>query len=183
VIENELKIPVEALGPIRDRLRRLGAEPLSKTRHEANILFDTADSNLRNSGQVLRLRRVGDQRVLTFKGHASFDGPVKQRLEIEVEVSSAEATTELLRSLGFAITLRYEKFRESWRLNDVHIDLDRTPIGSFIEVEGPPGALGGIARRLGLDPDNAISESYIGLWLEHRRRHPELGRDMVFEPC
>jgi adenylate cyclase class 2 len=180
VIECELKIPVEDLDEIRRRLATTEAEQLNVAQHEVNVLFDTPSGRLATSGQVLRVRRVGDRNLLTFKGPAAFSGTVKQRREIELEISSSERITELLNALGYEPAMRYEKFRESWRLGGVRVELDHTPMGDFVELEGPTGSLEATAEGLGLDPARAVMKSYIGLWRDHRRRHPGLGRDMVF---
>jgi len=182
VIECELKIPVDRLDPIRDRLGDADAERLTPSELEVNVLFDTANGDLAASRQVLRIRRVGARSLLTFKGPATYDGAVKQRREIELEISSGEQMSELLHALGYAPWMRYEKERESWMLGEVRIDLDRTPMGNFVELEGPTTSLEATARRLGLEPNRAVSQSYIGLWQTFRKQRPELGRDMVFDP-
>jgi adenylate cyclase class 2 len=182
VIECELKIPVDRLDVIRRGLAEAGAERLTCDEREDNVLFDTVDGRLASSGEVLRVRRIGGRHLLTFKGPATYDGAVKQRREIELEISSSERISELLHALGFAPWMRYEKQRESWRIDDVRVELDHTPMGDFVELEGPTDALEKTAHRLGLDPSRAVAESYIGLWQDYRRNHPELGRDMVFEP-
>ena len=180
MIECELKIPVDDLDEIRRCLATTEAKQLNAAEHEVNILFDTASGRLATSGQVLRVRRVGPRSVLTFKGPATYDGAVKQRREIELEISSSERISELLHALGFAPAMRYEKKRESWRLGEVRVELDHTPMGDFVELEGPTDFLSGAAKRLGLDPARAVAKSYVSLWLYHRRRHPGMGRDMVF---
>jgi len=180
VIECELKIPVDDLDEIRRRLATTEAEQLNVAEHEVNILFDTASGRLATSGEVLRVRKVGPRHVLTFKGPATYDGAVKQRREIELEISSSERISELLHALGYAPAMRYEKERESWRLGEVRVELDHTPMGNFIELEGPTGSLEAAAQSLRLDPARAVAKSYISLWRDHCRRHPGLGRDMVF---
>lgn len=182
MIECELKIPVEGLDSIRRSLVEAGAEQLTGNELEVNILFDTADGGLTSSGQVLRVRRFNGRHLLTFKGPASFAGAVKQRREIELEISSDELISELLHALGYAPWMRYEKQRESWLIGDVRVELDHTPMGDFVELEGPTDLLGETARHLGLDPARALAQSYISLWHAYRRDHPELGRDMVFDP-
>ncbi len=182
MIECELKIPVDRLDVIRRCLAETGAERLTDNLREDNVLFDTADGRLAASGQVLRVRRVGGRHLLTFKGPASFDGAVKRRREIELEISSSERISELLHALGFTPSMRYQKQRESWRIDDVRVELDHTPMGDFVELEGPTDALEAAADRLGLDPSRAVTQSYISLWRDYRREHPELGRDMVFDP-
>jgi adenylate cyclase class 2 len=182
MIECELKIPVDGLDPIRYGLVEAGAERLTGDEREVNILFDTADGDLGSRGQVLRVRQFNGRHLLTFKGPASFAGAVKQRREIELEIPSSELISELLDALGYAPWMRYEKQRESWLIGDVHVELDHTPMGDFVELEGPTDSLDETARRLGLDPTRALTQSYIGLWQDYRGAHPELGRDMVFDP-
>lgn len=182
MIESELKIPVGALDEIRRRLGETDAERISPPEREVNILFDTADGRMAGSGQVLRVRRVGGRNILTFKGPATFDGAVKLRREIELEISSSERLSELLHALGYTPGLRYEKERESWTLGAARVDLDHTPMGDFVEIEGATTCLEATALALGLDPADAVAQSYIGLWRARRKEHPELGRDMVFEP-
>ena len=182
MIESELKIPVEGLQGIRRRLGETDAEQISHPEREVNILFDSADGRLAAAGQVLRIRRVGGRHILTFKGPAAFDGAVKQRREIELEISSSERLSELLHALGYAPGMRYEKDRESWKLGSARIDLDHTPMGDFVEIEGPVHCLAAAARQLGLDPASSVAQSYISLWRAFRRQHPECGRDMVFDP-
>jgi len=62
--------------------------------------------------------------------------------------------------------------------------LDHTPMGDFVEVEGPSHTLETTARAIGLDPSTAVRGSYLSLWREYRERriHEDLPRDMVFEP-
>ena len=184
MIEHELKIPVAELAPVRLRLEEAGARRLHPRLREANTLLDDADRSLATAESVLRVRRVGDRSVLTFKGPASYRGAVKGRREIELEVTSSELVLELLSALGYTPGMRYEKERESWTLGSVRVDLDRTPMGDFVELEGPPHDLEAAAATVGLDPKSAVPGSYPSLWQEHRRRHPELdlGPDMVFDP-
>jgi hypothetical protein len=62
------------------------------------------------------------------------------------------------------------------------VTLDHTPMGDYVEVEGMPRELYGVARMLGLDPLTAVPGSYVSLWQQYRSARPELGlpADMVF---
>jgi len=182
VVESEIKIPVIELEPTRARLVTAGAKILTPAEKEVNVLFDTSTSELATGSRVLRIRRVGDRSILTFKGPAVWDGAVKQRREIELAVSSAETMAERLNALGYAPWMRYEKIRESWIFGQVRVELDHTPMGDFVELEGPPHDLPEAATSLGLDPDDAVRGSYISLWEAHRQHNPGLGRYMIFEP-
>ena len=130
--------------------------------------------------EALSLDGLGRGVRLTLKGAARFDGGVKIRDELEVEADDAELLEGILRGLGFEPWMRYEKDREAWRLGEVEVVLDHTPMGGFVELEGEAELLAGAARRLGLDADDAVRGSYVSLWAEERRRRPELPHDMVF---
>jgi len=182
-VETELKIPVADLATVRTSLAALDASLISESIREENVLLDTVERELSGRGCVLRLRRHGARRLLTFKGPASYDGPIKVRPEHELEIEDLGTMLAVFEALGFSEVVRYEKDRETWRLNDVEVVLDHTPMGDFVEVEGPPDVIGSVARSLGLDPTDAVRGSYVSLWLDFRARHPEmdLPQDMVFE--
>jgi len=60
--------------------------------------------------------------------------------------------------------------------------LDETPLGCFVELEGPPEEIDSAAQRLGFTPDQYIRESYRELQiLDARRRGVPLG-DLLMEP-
>jgi adenylate cyclase class 2 len=182
-VETELKIPVADLAQVRSRLADRGATLTSDNQREVNLLLDTADRELASRGSVLRLRRYGARRVLTFKGPATYEGPIKVRAEHELEIGDFETILAVFDALGFSGVARYEKDREVWRIEGVEVVLDHTPMGDFVEVEGPSSELESVALSLGLDPTDAVRGSYLSLWSEFRKRHPEreLPPDMVFE--
>ena len=76
----------------------------------------------------------------------------------------------------------HEKLREEWRLGRLLVTLDHTPMGDFVEIEGPEDELAAAAAGLGLDPALAAHGSYLSLWQAYRADHPELDLpvDMVF---
>jgi adenylate cyclase class 2 len=181
-VESELKIPVADLEQVRASLQRARAVLARTMAREINLLLDTDDDRLRTAGCVLRLRRHGGRKTLTFKGPVSYRGAIKERPEHETEIGDEERMGRIFEELGFGVFMRYEKDREEWLLEEVSVVLDRTPMGSFVEVEGPPQKLAEIVDLLGLKIDSAVRGSYASLWLEHRARHPELELpfDMVF---
>ena len=181
-LESELKIPVTDLQPIRASLRAARAVKVQSVARETNVLLDSDDGRLRNAGSLLRLRKHGDRKLLTFKGPVSYRGAVKERPEYETEIADLERMSDILGLVGFSIFMRYEKEREEWLLGEVSVVLDQTPMGDFVEVEGPPEQLEQTALVLGLDTADAVRGSYLSLWQEYRERHPELNLpcDMVF---
>jgi len=181
-LESELKIPVTDLEPVRLSLRGAQAIVVQSMAREINLLLDSDDGRLHDAGSLLRLRQHGDRKLLTFKGPVRYRGVIKERPEYETEVADGERMGEILQRLGFSVFMRYEKEREEWLVGEVSVVLDHTPMGDFVEVEGPPEQLERTALLLGLRVAEAVRGSYVSLWHEHRARHPELDLpfDMVF---
>jgi predicted adenylyl cyclase CyaB len=175
-----MKIPVASLDQVRHRLAALGAERREPETAEENWVLDDDRGTLGHAGLLLRVRRWGDRGWLTYKGLASFAAGVKSREEVECAVSDAGALLDILARIRMRVVRRYEKRRETWRLGAVEVALDVTPMGCFVELEGPPGDLTGRASALGLDPARAVRGSYLELWREYRRSRPEVPEDMLF---
>jgi adenylate cyclase class 2 len=182
--ETEIKLPVDDLEPIREALQLAGASMDHPMTRETNIVLDSADGRLRNSGSILRLRRYGSRCTVTYKGPASYEGTIKERIEHETEIADLDPLVEIFASLGFTQVARYEKDREEWMRDDVAIVLDHTPMGDFVEIEGAPEVLLSTAEALNLDPGKCVRGSYLTLWNEYRSSHPgmDLPADMVFTP-
>jgi adenylate cyclase class 2 len=184
-VESEIKIPAHDLETVRDRVRHGGWRLHQALHREVNVLFDRPDGALTERDLVLRLRRSADRWTVTFKGPAELGGGVKSREELEVDVNDGMMLVAILARLEYTPSLRYEKDREVWSLDDVQIALDHTPMGDFVEIEGPPGRLDEVAESLDLHPDEAVTESYPALWAEYRRNRADdsLPEHMIFEAC
>lgn len=199
--EREIKLRVSNERDIRAALARLSAEPrgLGNGRvHEWNTIFDTARQDLAKKGQLLRIRKetpdtdpTKTRFILTFKrpSESERDGyGHKVREEIETEVSDGGALSRIIEGLGVRAWFVYEKYRTTMKLpdselwaRDLTIELDETPIGTFLELEGPAEAIDRAARELGYSKEDYITNSYLGLYLDERRRRGELPENMVFE--
>jgi adenylate cyclase class 2 len=178
-VEHEMKIPVANLAAVRARLAKLGAVPLHPPTLEQNWVLDDETGSRVAAGQLVRVRRYGATSTLTFKGAATFAAGVKSRRELETRVGDAAELLVVLAALGLEPRRRYEKRREEWRSGAVTVALDETPMGSFVELEGPPGDLRPLAVRLALEPDAAVTGNYLELWEAFRTAHPEAGEDML----
>ena len=153
----------------------IGATP-SRPRHfEDNVLFDDAMSSLAASGRALRLRRTDAAAIVTYKGPRVTGAGVKSRPEIEVTVADADAAQQVLEGLGYHKAFRYQKYREAFRWRDAEIVVDETPIGTFLEVEGPIETIHAAAAALGRGPADYVTESYPALFAASGGRG-----DMVF---
>jgi adenylate cyclase class 2 len=180
--------------------------------HEENVIFDTPQSGLAKRGQLLRIRTetpevpegsksAGQRRVLlTFKqpidDQTDLDtvgeafGPYKVREELELEVADAGTLARIFEGLGMKGWFRYEKYRTTFRLPDSNgwakgllIELDETPIGTFVELEGPASAIDRAAEELGFSKHDYILQNYLSLYVENCRRIGEEPRHMLFSNC
>jgi hypothetical protein len=55
--------------------------------------------------------------------------------------------------------------RETYRWREVEIVIDETPIGTYLEIEGPVDVIHEAARALGRGPADYIGDSYAALFL------------------
>ena len=99
--------------------------------------------DFRETDEAFRLRRVGEDRYLTYKGPL-LDAISKTREEIEVQVGFDDAGQQqmvaILESLGFRLAGRVAKQRETYTLNwsglRVDIAFDSVEqLGEFVELE------------------------------------------------
>jgi adenylate cyclase class 2 len=180
--------------------------------HEENVIFDTPQGGLAKHGQLLRIRtetrenhgkakaKVPDRRfVITFKqpiagvaARATRNvgyGPHKVRDETEVEVSDAANLTRIFEGLGMSGWFRYEKYRSTFQLPNskswargLLIEVDETPIGTFVELEGPADAIDRAATELGYAKSDYVVKNYLVLYMEECRRKGEQPSHMLFPP-
>jgi adenylate cyclase class IV len=139
-----------------------------------------------------------ERHLLTFKKpvRGVADAPVngagrrrhKIREEIELEIADAGALTKVLEGLGMRGWFRYEKFRTTFQLPatkhwafELLIELDETPIGTFVELEGRPAAIDRAARELGFTARDYLVSSYLSLYREDCQRRGKRPGDMLFE--
>jgi adenylate cyclase class 2 len=113
---------------------------------------------------VLRLRETPHGSVLTFKGPREIEGGVKSREERETAVEEPGEVRAILRNLGYRPLFRYQKYRESWAHRGQRVEVDETPIGHFLEIEGEAEGIRAVAAELGFSPADFVSESYVGLF-------------------
>ena len=137
--EVEIKLAVSGAAEAR-RMLRAGGFRVSKRRVlEKNTVFDTSSQTLRKSARLLRVREIGKTAKLTYKGPPD-NGKHKSREELELDLSDARTIGSIFDRLAYHPAFRYEKFRTTYGLPGMKIlkvELDETPIGTFVELEGP----------------------------------------------
>jgi adenylate cyclase, class 2 len=209
--EIEIKLRVPDVVRLCSLLKRLRAREISPRTFESNTLYDTPQEQLRRRGHLIRLRIELPSRnsvkkgptenvsaILTYKGPSRLSrgaakrgkGPkiltrFKIKDEAEVLVADAAEMARILRSLGFHPVFRYEKFRTTYVLpgiRNLKIELDETPVGIYLELEGPVAGIDRAARLLGYARNDYMTDTYGSLYLAACRRRGRKPGDMLFPP-
>jgi adenylate cyclase class 2 len=167
MLEIEMKFPVADFAAIQAKLAQWGAragEPLD----EADHYFNAPDRDFARTDEALRLRRIGDESRITYKGPKQ-GGPAKTRTEIEVPLAPgdgpADGFSRLVGHLGYrpvAVVRKrripYHFDRDGFALEVCCDEVEQ--LGRFAEVEivAPPeqraraeAVLQAVARELGLE--------------------------------
>lgn len=131
-----------------------------------------------NVSSASEKRSVSDRR---------FGGNHKVREEIELEIGDAKALGTIFAGLGMRESFHYEKYRTTFRMPDsarwakgLLIEVDETPIGNFMELEGPAAAIDRAAKLLGFSKDEYVLTNYLRLHAEECTKQGEKVGDMVF---
>lgn len=204
--EVEIKLKVPDLVEFRSLLKQLHARKIHSRVHERNTLYDTAANDLRRRGQLIRIRTeqvipaagpnsnpARTQAIITFKGPVgrsfsrgnSVGGNYKVRSESETVLADSHCVETAFAALGMNPSFRYEKFRTTYALPGIahlKVELDETPIGTFVELEGPRRAIDRAARRLGYSRADFIDATYGDLYLADCRHRGKKAADMLFSP-
>ncbi len=184
--EVEIKVPA-AVGTVRERLVAEGTNAERRdARRQRDVYYDAPHRSFAETDEALRLRHEtplsdgigseptgGTEAVMTYKGPL-IDDASKTREEHETGVTDADAAAGVLDGLGFTPAATVSKEREFWALDGVTVTLDVVEeVGEFVEVELAVPDVGDVdeARgravatldRIGLDADDQVRTSYLGL--------------------
>jgi adenylate cyclase class 2 len=209
--EIEIKLRVPDVAALRRQLKHLRAREIAPRTHESNTLYDTPLNSLRRRGQLIRIRiehsawnlekrrpNESAAAVLTYKGpallsrntqktsgKAGIRSHFKIKDEAEVSVAEADQMATILRALGLRPVFRYEKFRTTYALPGVcglKIELDETPVGIYLELEGPVASIDRGARLLGYSRQDYLKDTYGSLYIADCRQRGRKPGDMFFPP-
>jgi adenylate cyclase class 2 len=147
-----------------DKVNALNASLLQARVFETNLRFDTPAKTLTRNYQVVRLRHDTQSR-LTYKSAALPGKEVSTLKEIEFTVGDFDAARSFLEALGYEVSIAYEKYRTTYKLDDTHLMIDEMPFGNFLEIEGENvSAIKGAAAKLLLDWNARCIDSYMVLF-------------------
>ncbi|ELZ23996.1 class IV adenylate cyclase [Natrinema limicola] len=177
--EVEVKVPAD-LEAVRDRLETREATQLGSV-VQADTYYNAPHRDFAETDEALRIRSErpadgGAETRVTYKGPL-VDEETKTREEFETGIEDAETTDAILTGLGFEPTATVRKDRERFSLDGYTVTLDSVDdVGEYVEVETEVAAEADletaregaydVLERLGLDPDDQLRTSYLGLLLE-----------------
>ena len=166
-IEKKYRLTPSQHDSVRRRLFELGAK-LQGKEFEENTLY--GGKGLAVGRSLLRLRRVGDRAILTYKKRLPTSSLIKRQREDETQVHDPEALNTILAALGFTPAMVYEKRRETWVLGDAEIVIDELPFGLFMEIEGKDRDIRSVETKLAKRNLEAEELSYPQLTLEKGKK-------------
>jgi adenylate cyclase, class 2 len=181
-IETEIKFPVTDQAELEKKLTALGFTLLTPSSFESNTLYDTPGRDLRARHELIRIRTYAGKCVLTHKRvpEGSDESRHKHRIETETEIGHADALADVFLAAGLVPAFRYEKYRTEWADSQGHCVVDRTPIGTFAELEGPGDWIDHIADQLSIAPGDRMTLSYGRLFDQWRERTGSSVEDLTF---
>lgn len=99
------------------------------------IIFHPVDMSWIGKRKFVRLRKTKDKIKLTYKENV--EQTVDSAREIEFEISDLDKCSKFFEKIGLKAIRQLEKYRRTFNLHDVTIDIDSWPkIPAYVEIEG-----------------------------------------------
>ena len=163
-IEKKYRLTEKQREEVLRCLPKIGAKRKGEE-FEVNTLYAREVLDLER--YVLRLRRVGDRAILTYKERLPTQSAVKHQREDETGIDDPDALELILDALGLSPALVYEKRRETWLLGETEIVIDELPFGLFMEIEGTENGIQDIESKLAIKRLRTESATYPQLAKKH----------------
>jgi adenylate cyclase, class 2 len=180
--EVEIKLAVDDLAAVEQKLKSVGATLKAERVLERNVRYENAEKTLTEQHKVVRMRQDTRARLTWKEPNAGTqDESANVRTELEVTVSDYDVMDVILQKLGYAPHWRYEKYRTTYTLNDCEVTLDELPFGSFVEIEGERDQLATIQQMLNLADHKNIPQSYSELMRLLKEKIDLSFDDLTFE--
>ncbi|MEF8821008.1 MAG: class IV adenylate cyclase [Halovenus sp.] len=179
--EVELKVRADH-DTVGERLDEIGAQRIGTVSQE-DVYYDAPDRDFAETDEALRIRtESADEPVtrLTYKGPL-VESESKTRQEAETAVADPAEIRAILDGLGYEPAATVRKDREQYAVDGCTVTLDAVDgLGEFVEAElevedgidEARGRLETVLEKLGLDPEDQIRTSYLGLLLAEADADP-----------
>jgi adenylate cyclase class 2 len=159
----EIEAKILEVDPIKtiDYLERIGAVKVFDG-EIYTLFYDTPTNDISKRKDLLRLRRMGNEVILTYKRYIS-DEKVKRREEYETNIGNLEEMDLILRSLGFQVTEKMIKKRVSFETESARVDID-VHLGNYsfippmLEIEAKDEeTINKLAKGLGFSSEDLLA--------------------------
>lgn len=179
-VEIEVKFFIKDITLVKTGLLSSGAESQGRV-FETNIRYDDQAQSLLKRKCLLRLRKDRENHLTVKTTPTLEDHDFKVLRELEVKVDDFEIMNMILNTLGFHKTQIYEKWRESYFLNEAVICLDTLPFGTFLEIEGSRNSIRKAVDLLGLDWNLRILSNYLEIFEYLKQKEHLCFTDITFD--
>ena len=169
--EKKYRLGQKRLEEITQKLLDLGATYVKEV-FEVN--YQHRGGEMDERGATLRLRKIGDFTVLTYKERVKSENGAKRKIEFETSVSDVEAMEGIIEHLGYRLTAVYEKRRKYWHFGDVEVVIDELPFGLYMEIEGTDEAIQKAEKKLGLKEIEHEPRGYPRLTIKYGKMKGEV---------
>jgi adenylate cyclase class 2 len=179
-LEIEAKIRVRSHDEVKKRLHDLNI-PRAGIEEQQDVYYASPWHDFGRTDEALRLRHIGGEAMLTYKGPRLHTHGLKAREEFNVRVDSGEDMEKILQRLAFIPVCTVKKRRERYEWAGAEISLDEVMhLGTFVEIELKEGwgnaeeRIERIKKELGIEGEH-IPLSYLELLLkgiEDRSEYP-----------
>jgi adenylate cyclase class 2 len=179
-LEIEVKFYLADVEAMHTHILELGAKSSGRV-FETNLRYEDKDNRMMKKKSLLRLRQ--DKKVtLTFKSSAPERSKAfKIYKELEVEVNEFETMGHILEALGYHPAQKYEKWRETFVLDQTLFCMDSMPYGNFLEIEGAEKEIRHYAAQLGLSWHKRILFNYLEMFEIMRKDFGLDFNDLTFQ--
>jgi len=149
-----LNIDVKA---IEKKLLSFGAKKIKSNELMKEMIFDYPDYRIKKGENLLRLRKIGHDNILTFK-HSIEKKKFRVAEEYELKVDDGENMKSIFLGLGLILTKTREKKRTTYKSGNVFFEIDKYPqIPTYLELEGPKAEINKWIKRLEINPGKATN--------------------------
>mgnify|MGYP005816666321 CR=1 FL=1 len=142
IYEVEQKYAVDDLPQLENRIAALHSGE-EHSIEQVDLYFAHPQKDYAQTDEALRIRRVGEDNFVTYKG-PKIDTTTKTRREIEMPLPGGDSGFQefraLLEALGFRPVREVRKLRRQlelpWQDRHIHLAIDQVAsIGCFVELE------------------------------------------------
>ena len=137
--EIEVKLTYKNKEKVIEKLKEIGACFREKYDLEDHY-YSLTRKNMSNTNELLRVRKKGSKKELTFKGKCETEGNIWERVELNTDIGDIETMLKIFEHLKLNKLSNNKSTREYWDIEDVEIafiDIIHPLSIKFIEIEGP----------------------------------------------